>query len=158
MADLEYVAFGPDESNIINKETYLQQLHQEILKDDILIHNFVNMPVFYFYEYDKKINQANVGRIGPNKDKSNRNYPFIFSRTVLDENIKQYPLLIPSLYNEFYNISDSLLHDNIKQLSLDEFKVKVNKMNRCSVYKDQREVLKAAMSNMFDSSVEKLCC
>jgi len=154
LADLEYVAFGNDEEYISYMQQYLKKLHKLILETENLKDRFSSRPVCYFFEYTKETDLSIIGRLGPGHDKSNRCYPFIFSRRVLNNDIQKYPLFIPSLYNDFFNLSDQLLNDSLKKLELSEFKELAFSMQTSSIYLELKQVLKTSMSNLINCPID----
>ena len=150
--DAEYIKMGENEAFILEINAYLESLHSALIS--IKGQNLSDLAVCYYLEVDTAQNECVVGRVGPSKDKSERDNLFMLSRHVMDESIKKYPLFIPSLYNDFFKQSDELLNETTMCHSLADFQVKLSNLSKTSLYLDNKHVLNTAVAQLKDLSIE----
>ena len=150
----EYLSIGEQQSTVIMQtETYLQNLYDEMVQQS-LIKNMSSRPICYFFDFNRDTNSIVVGRLGPNKDKSGRDYPCVVLRMVKSSHLLHYPLFIPSLFSEFYVQTDSCLTESqIRTKDIAFFKDQILTLTKCSNYSSKKHVLNSAMDFLFQTEV-----
>jgi hypothetical protein len=158
--DNEHLKFGKDALFVNEKDIYLMKLKSYLDRRDSkgnklrYMANVYTSPSRYFFSYHKKKSEAYVGRWGGNRDKSHREYPYIFTRKIVNANVKKYPLFIPLLYDEFYKASDTFLSLALAGISVTEYESMILSQNQSSFYENKSDVLTTAMNGLYHASLD----
>lgn len=145
-ADREYIQFGGNESFILFINQYLKDLHNHLIQGSTS--SLQEIPQCHFLVVDDVNADLLVGLVGPSLDKSERENLFLLSRHIMNGFIKDYPLFVPLLYDEFYQQSGILINKHSDQHSLQSFQQTVSQLNSTAVFQNKQ--------SMLDGSVEKL--
>jgi len=151
--DAEYIYIGEDEHHVQVLKNYIDTLHMNILNEAGNSDALKQTPVYYFFDFDQNSQDLSVGRLGPNKDKSDRDNIFLLTRYVCDLTVKTYPLFTPSLYSDFFNDSDNIVHTDLKHFTLEQFKQRIKSQSQSSLYLDNKEVLNYATDALYGLNI-----
>jgi len=135
----EFIKHGLTHPMVIELDQWLQSAYQEIKQIDTPLNQLLPKR-FLFVKNHVPI----IGTLTPSQDKSGRQYPFIMLRFVEHPVAHEFKMIIPTLYNEFYQRADELVQ-GAEQLTMHTLTQQINQLNKTNTEISRRQGLESAV-------------
>ncbi len=89
-----------------------------------------------------------IGTLMPSQDLNGRCYPFVLARIANDSMTKEFPALIPQLYQNYFRVSTQICQQSYRITNLAEFLNQFGQLERELPSNTKKEILNTVLNNL----------